>query len=76
MNNYLKHNILFLIGGAFLFTTLQHCLIMWLSITLTMIVVTIIGVWKERRDKKFDWWDLIMDEAGGIEGILIAIVLI
>lgn len=79
MRNYLIHNILFLIGGLFVYPQLQIFLPIWLSIVITMTIVTIIGAWKERRDKKeggiFDKWDLIMDELGGIEGILIAILI-
>lgn len=74
------HNILFLIGGAFLYTTLQAELSMILSAIITMIVIMIIGVWKERRDKKcggkFDWLDLLSNELGGAEGILIVKLLI
>jgi purine-cytosine permease-like protein len=80
MKNYLLHNILFLIGGFCLYTFIQYFLPIWLSALFTMTIVTIIGVWKERKDKKeggiFDKWDLIADELGGIEGIVIAILLI
>lgn len=44
-----------------------------------MLIVTVIGVWKELYDKRkggiFDWWDLLADELGGIEGIVISILL-
>lgn len=80
MKNYLIHNALFLIGGFCTYTFIQYYFPAWLSIVITMILVTIIGVWKECRDKRkggiFDKWDLIMDEAGGIEGIVISIFLI
>jgi len=73
------HNIAFLIGSAFVYTTLQNVLSIWLSVAITMIVVTIIGVWKEKYDKShggiFDWLDLLADELGGVEGIVIVIFL-
>lgn len=79
MKNYIIHNVLFLIGSIFVYTTIQYYLPIWLSALITMVIVTVIGIWKERRDKKkggiFDKWDLIMDLAGGIEGIVLVILL-
>jgi hypothetical protein len=80
MKNYLLHIALFLIGGTFFYTSIQIKLPVWLSMAITMIVVTIIGVGKEMYDKEtggiFDWWDLACDEAGGALGISISILLI
>jgi hypothetical protein len=80
MKNYLLHNVLFLIGAAFLYATLQARLPVWLAAAITMIVVTAIGTGKEVYDKKhggiFDWWDLVCDEVGGTLGILISIYMI
>lgn len=80
MKNYILHIALFLIGAMFLYTTIQIILPMWLSAAITMAIVTIIGVWKEKYDKKhggiFDWKDLLADELGGAEGIILAIWLI
>lgn len=80
MKYYIIHNALFLAGGFVLYTFIQCFIILWLSALITMTIVTAIGVWKERRDKKgggiFDWWDLACDELGGTLGILVSIYMI